>query len=684
MAFFSPLPPARSGIADYSAALLQALHPLAEVEVFPEPAPLEPARFDVALYQIGNNPDHAFVYEAALRHPGVVVMHETNLHHLLADLTIKRGEWDAYVEECAYNGGAAARARAEQARTLQVAPDYEGVRMTRRLLESARGVVTHSGFAAAELRTAGFAGPLAVIPHGAWLDRVDGAPFRRKLGVEETAPLVGIFGHLKPYKRIAETLRAFRRLTRVAPEAKMILVGEPHPELPLEDAIRAMDLSGHVRVVGFAPVEDFTGYMAACDVVVNLRFPTVGESSGTLLRAFGLGKATLVSGVGSFGELPDDACVKIPVDAGEEDAIFEYLNLLASRPEIARELGARARRYVERECAWPVVAGKCVEFLEAVAEGRATGFHPLAAASGKFMAGKSGQAPQAAPGECAANVVPDTAAEGLSPASGGDAAEDIIAYLRTWARDGESLQYLENHRTRLAKTLAITPPGTAVDRVLEMGAYLQITPALRSRLGYGEVRGCYFGALGRTDVREETSSLGERFRCDIDHFDAERDPFPYPDGHFSTVLCCELIEHLAEDPMHLMAEANRIIKPDGYLLLTTPNLASLRAIDAVLLGYHPGFYPAYMRPAATNGESAARHNREYTPREVRKLFENAGFEIVRLETGEFREEPHPEFAWVRHLLERYKLEAGLRGEGIYALGRKRGAVKERYPEWLYS
>ena len=61
--------------------------------------PFDPARFDIALYQIGNNRYHDFVYETALRHPGVVVMHESNLHHLIADLTILRGDWDAYVAE---------------------------------------------------------------------------------------------------------------------------------------------------------------------------------------------------------------------------------------------------------------------------------------------------------------------------------------------------------------------------------------------------------------------------------------------------------------------------------------------------------------------------------------------------------------------------------------------------------
>jgi len=217
-----------------------------------------------------------------------------------------------------------------------------------------------------------------------------------------------------------------------------------------------------------------------------------------------------------------------------------------------------------------------------------------------------------------------------------------------------------------------------------MGAYLQITPALASKLGYGEVRGCYYGPAGRIDHRSVTSAEGETFTCDIDHFDAEKDPFPYADEYFSTVLCGELIEHLFEDPMHLMSEVNRILKVGGHLVLTTPNIAALRGISAILQGYHPGFFHAYIRPAADSGEVDARHNREYTPREIHKLLENSGFAVTLLETGEFRDLPHPEFGWVMHLLRRYRLETDLRGDGIFALGRKTGPVRQRYPEWLYS
>jgi glycosyltransferase involved in cell wall biosynthesis/SAM-dependent methyltransferase len=642
VAFFSPLPPAKSGIADYSAVLLDHLKNFAQVETFEaRPAQFDPSRFDAIVYQLGNNPHHSFVYEMAMEHPGIVVMHEANLHHLIADLTIRRGDWDAYVREVELNAGAEGKAYAERyVRTLERGPDYD-IPMLKPVLGRSRGAIVHSAAVESELRALGYTGPIAKIPHGAWLVDADRMQYRAKLGLDERTPLIGIFGFLKPYKRIAESLRAFSRLIRVAPEARMILVGEAHPELPLESMISTLNLSAHVRHIGFAPIEDFNGYLGACDIILNLRYPTVGESSGTLLRSLGMGKAVIVSDVGSFREYPDEICLKAPVGAGEVDHLFEYLNLLVSRPDLAQALGARARQWVERECNWNSVAQRYAYFLE----------------------GK--QWPEQKIVEPAAAV------------------EVPIEYIAEWTpAENGSREYIQTHQTRLEKTLAITPPGTESDSILEMGAYMQITPALHTKLGYGEVRGCYFGPAGEVKHRTVTSETGEKFTCEIDLFNAELDSFPYENEHFKVVLCCELLEHLPNDPMHMMSEIHRILKPGGSLVLTTPNIASARSIAAVLQGFHPQLFSTYLRPK--DGETDARHHREYTTAEIRQLLENSGFEVTFLETGPFREEPKPEFAWVDHLLDRYMLSKENRGEGIYVVGRKTGLVRERYPSWLYT
>jgi glycosyltransferase involved in cell wall biosynthesis/predicted SAM-dependent methyltransferase len=611
--FYSPLPPAKTGIADYSAALLKPLSRLADVEVVARADDCAAAsRGAMPVYQLGNNPHHDFVYQAALERPGIAVLHEANLHYLIAQCTLARGKPDTYWQEVERNGGAATSWAKIKG------PDYSNP-MLHSILGSAKAVITHSRAVEDVVRNYGYCRPVARIPHGVWNYGEDWvaaqrARYRAKLGVAEQSPLFGIFGFLKPYKRIKQALRAFRRMVSEIRETRLILVGEKHPELSLE-------LPPEATHLGYVAIEDFEGYLAACDIIVNLRYPTVGETSGTVSRAFGMGKAVLVSDVGAFAEYAENTCIRVPVDESEEEFLVEYMRLLASRPEVARALGQRARAWAQQECSWESVARKYLQFTESVFDDPIARWNPFP-----------------------------------SP-------------------------YLEAHRARIEKTLSIIPRGDSTRRILEMGAYMQMTPALATRLGYGEVRGCYSGPLGKTESRTTVSQEGEAFTCEIDLFDAESDRFPYDDGAFHTVLCCELIEHLQRDPMRMMAEIHRILADGGCLVMTTPNVTSLRAIAAVLRGFHPMLFPPYLRPSESR---EARHAREYTPREVRDLLENSGFKVMLLETGPFREEPQPGLGWVGHLLRQHSLPEDLRGECIFAVGRKIGPLGERYPEWLYS
>ncbi len=685
LAVFTPLSPARSGIADYSAALLPHLAQHLDVTVFIDdgyaadgfgPGIDIPVRnfreyraedFDETLFQFGNNPFHVYIYDAALAHRrehggGILLLHEFNLHHLIAAALITRDRWDDYMAEVRYDGGDEAWEYAQRVRALEVGPDYDGVAMNKRVIEAGKAVIVHSDFMAGKVREAKPDAAVERIPHGAWIPEVDRHRFRRKLGVAEDETLIGIFGFLKPYKRIRESLRAMRRLVRVEPRAKMILVGEEHPELPVRRMIADMGLSAHAQALGYLEIDDFVQYIGACDICLNLRYPTVGETSGTLLRALGLGRAVLVSDVGAFADLPDEICLKVPVGAGETETIFEYLNLLVSRPDMRRALGERARLHVASECSWPAVAERFAHAVREIHEGRLP---------------RADQPEVAAPEESSAPAAPPPAPEAPKPSP-------YLDYIRGFCHDRpEDANYVESHITRLARTLELTPPGGPVDAVLEMGAYMHITPALKSRLGYGEVRGCYLGPLGRTDQRRVTSSSGEVFECEVDLFDAEVDRYPYEDGRFATVVCCELLEHLYEDPMHLMSEVNRVLRDGGHLVLSTPNICSLRAISAMLLSYHPGLFHHYVKPDE-KGDRDPRHAREYAPRDLQALFEAAGFAVERLETGPYVDRGSREFEWVNRMLARYELPMHLRDDCLHIVGRKTGPVRERYPAALYA
>ncbi len=251
------------------------------------------------------------------------------------------------------------------------------------------------------------------------------------------------------------------------------------------------------------------------------------------------------------------------------------------------------------------------------------------------------------------------------------------------AHSKESEEYAREHLARFIRTLELTPGGSDKDRILEMGAYMQITPALHHRLGYGEVHGSDLGPAGNVAHKQVRSTSGEEFKCDIELFDAEQDSFPYPDEHFKAVLCCELLEHLNQDPMRMMSEINRITKLGGWLVMTTPNICSTRGVAAILTGYQPQQFSQYLR-RNDDGTLDPKHSREYAPRELADLLGDSGYDVETLETGPCGSRDLEKFNWVLPVLEQHGYPTDLRDEGIYAVGRKIGPVRERFPSWLYA
>src|SRR5271166_957995 len=213
-----------------------------------------------------------------------------------------------------------------------------------------------------------------------------------------------------------------------------------------------------------------------------------------------------------------------------------------------------------------------------------------------------------------------------------DRYDEIVAFVRSLDQPGpEARQYLEIHISRIGRTLTLVPPPKSSKRVLEMGAYMQMTPALQSLLGYTEVRGAYYGPLGKTDEKSAYVQGRAVFHCRIDNFDAEKDRYPYEDGRFETVLACEIFEHMLHDPMHMLIEMHRVLEEGGTLVLTTPNVASYTAVARVLeQSGNPQIYSKFAYPLGEFADTEVPHVREYTPPELREAVESAGFEVENL------------------------------------------------------
>src|SRR5256714_7341738 len=222
VAYYSPLPPSRSGIADYSALLLPALRERIEV-VVAERGKRAPGA-DVALYHVGNDPDaHGWIVDALRRRPGVVVLHEFVLRRLISGITLGRGDaggyFDAMERELGVAGRLLALGAADNLLPLLWETQPERFPLAGVVLDLAEGLIVHSRYVEARAREAGYAGPVWRVPHPGW----PAAP--GEIAAVAGQPLVGCFGYLNVNKRIPQVLEAFARLRKQRPGARLLLVG---------------------------------------------------------------------------------------------------------------------------------------------------------------------------------------------------------------------------------------------------------------------------------------------------------------------------------------------------------------------------------------------------------------------------------------------------------------------------
>jgi glycosyltransferase involved in cell wall biosynthesis len=366
VAYHSPLPPSRSGIADYSTLLLPALQERIDV-VVAQPGKRAP-HADVALYHVGNDPEaHGWIVDALRDRRGIVVLHEYVLHHLIAGITIGRGDGRAYLDAMERDLGVAGRLLGlgvlDNLLPLLWETQPERFPLSGVVLDRADLLIVHSRYVAERALAAGYAGPVRVVPHPAW-------PMQDVVPAADVAgdPLIGCFGFLNMNKRIPQLLEAFASFRRAHPGARLLLVGAAGERFDVERRLERLGLTEGVQRLDYVPEERMWSLMAACDVLVNLRYPTMGETSGSVIRALSLGKPLVVSDVGWFSELPDDVVLKVPVDDVEVEILEAALGVAAAH---GASLGAAAREHVQQHHALPKVADAYVEAIEVAAGGAA-------------------------------------------------------------------------------------------------------------------------------------------------------------------------------------------------------------------------------------------------------------------------------------------------------------------------
>jgi glycosyltransferase involved in cell wall biosynthesis len=365
--WFTPLPPARNGIADYSAMLLAEMAGLVPCACYcEEPRAVVPSGVELRdprqsfrhigpdapiLHQIGNNAGHVFVLEALRRHGGVVSLHDLSLLYLY-ELASPR------LETILRNMQNPARelgelyARHWKEASVKTAANYVLFDMAGEVLRLARSVIVHSEYARRKLVAVhgqGVAERIAVIPHFAPpLKAGPRAASRQALGIGDDEILILTAGFATKVKRFDWLLDALHALQRQGRSFRWIHAGEERAaEYDLTTAIAARPgLGALATITGFVSEEVLDTHIAAADIVVNLRFPSVGESSGTLARAFAAGTCCIVNDTAAYAEIPRDVALHVPV-FGTAGALTAALSGLIDAPDLRRSFGDRARLFAE-------------------------------------------------------------------------------------------------------------------------------------------------------------------------------------------------------------------------------------------------------------------------------------------------------------------------------------------------
>lgn len=302
---------------------------------------------DVLIYHIGNNPHHKFVFDAIMEGPaGITEVHDGSLHHFIQDHYLGRSQQPfRYAEFGEISHGYAGRRLAEMRNyafrgTLELfLYDY-----LQTALDRSRGVIVHSEYAKSLVSLRCPRVPVWTVPLHAF--HLDHEPVHRAFtGVENHTMLIAHCGFVTLPKRPVLYLEAFRRALDKGLDAHFAFVGKDETHGLLQRTIARLDLARHVTITGYLETEELEQWVQAVDVIVNLRAPHVGESSGSLSYGLAAGKPVIVQPVGSWAEFPEDAVVRLPVTDDDTDALARTFFALGQDARLRRRFGEAAQRY---------------------------------------------------------------------------------------------------------------------------------------------------------------------------------------------------------------------------------------------------------------------------------------------------------------------------------------------------
>ncbi len=353
IAFFGPLPPSGTGIADYNAALLPLLRKDYEIDVFLPDSNSNTEGFhhgdfffrhkkrpyDLSLYQMGNQPHfHEYMYGYLFQQPGAIVFHDYCLHHSRADMLLKRNMTEEYRQELSHVYPGQAERIANAAVTF-AAGDLLFFRypLFELVVRASLAAAAHTQEAVRKLQICKT--PVIKIPHL----ELPGGTTHHDLLPGKT--VVASFGYATQAKRISIILEALAAIRPRFSDLVYVIVGAVEDPVGLQAQMEAHGVQETVIVTGHTGMPEFLSWMARADIIVNLRYPSAGEMSGTLVRSLGSGKPVIISRLQTLQEIPVDTVMRVRPDHEKEDLMHALSTLLKDK-DLRDRLSFNARKFI--------------------------------------------------------------------------------------------------------------------------------------------------------------------------------------------------------------------------------------------------------------------------------------------------------------------------------------------------
>jgi glycosyltransferase involved in cell wall biosynthesis len=392
ISWFSPLPPDHTDIANYTVRLLPALGRAFETTVYTEAKSWDPGidelcpvkRFTpetldwkalntggIPIYHIGNNIHyHGDIIKVARRCPGIVVLHDLSIHETVLNLCLKRGHGRAEYFDILHRFGGPGAVEMGKAfldeRSISTNTLSDAYPLFEYALRSARGIITHNPLNVETIR-AFTAAPVLYAPLP-YVRRSEVHPPVDRHDRESRTYKIVLFGFLgSSNRRLRPFLEAFAK-SGCTDRFEVTIAGK-YPRNEVEKWIRDLSLDRHVKLRGFIPGDELDGLLKASDLCINLRWPSRGEASGSLLRTWNQSLPVIVTSTAFYASLPEDAVAFVNPQR-EEEEIISHLQAFARDPHPYFKMGLAAREHLVREHSTDAFVGFLEGFIPEVERAR--------------------------------------------------------------------------------------------------------------------------------------------------------------------------------------------------------------------------------------------------------------------------------------------------------------------------